>query len=290
MMHYKKIVGGRGFTLVELLVVVGIIAVLVGILMPALARARAQAQAANCLSNLRQVNQAMLMFANENKGHLPQMGIAADKELIDVGGGAPVNVSVRWFGGFNGSTFYGSAAMLAKYWGVADVGGCPTFEVDELLRPEYGPVDYAYNSIYARHWAWVEGGKPAVIAAGKGPYYRSGLGVKVSRIRDGAEKALVWDAARFNAGKADRTPWGYPTTGNVLTVKSDSNFHGRHNKKGNVGFVDGHCEPFEPVYFDSYSGGQDPAVLKQLNIGDIDRDRDSTTNEMYSVADKSEKM
>lgn len=66
--------GARGFTLVELLVVIGIIAVLLGVLMPALAGARSQGRAVACLSNVRQIAVASIMYAQETRRFVAYVG------------------------------------------------------------------------------------------------------------------------------------------------------------------------------------------------------------------------
>jgi prepilin-type N-terminal cleavage/methylation domain-containing protein/prepilin-type processing-associated H-X9-DG protein len=74
-MSHLNVHAGRkdrlGFTLVELLVVIGIIAVMISILLPALNKARRAAATVQCSSNMRQVASALLVYINANKGALP---------------------------------------------------------------------------------------------------------------------------------------------------------------------------------------------------------------------------
>jgi prepilin-type N-terminal cleavage/methylation domain-containing protein len=64
----------RAFTLVELLVVIGIIALLISILMPALSRVRDQANRVKCMNNVRNILHAIIMYSSENKQSLPSCG------------------------------------------------------------------------------------------------------------------------------------------------------------------------------------------------------------------------
>src|SRR5436190_7673336 len=69
--HVRRLRGaGGGFTLVELLVVVGVISVLMSLLMPTLSRAREHARRASCLANVRTLTAAWLLYADNHRGRL----------------------------------------------------------------------------------------------------------------------------------------------------------------------------------------------------------------------------
>src|SRR5688572_25464740 len=143
----------RAFTLVELLVVIGIIAVLVGILLPVLANARKSAMDMQCQSNIRQLCSAMIMYANEFKGRYPPN--------IGTGG-----ANVQWW---YDADRIGRYLPKTKQFGTTSIYGtvfiCP--------RDEEGGRSYAMNyyassapvtpQLATMDWAqyWTAASKPA---------------------------------------------------------------------------------------------------------------------------------
>jgi len=102
----------RAFTLVELLVVIGIIAVLIGILLPALNKAKQQSLKVACSSNMRNAGQAIINYATNNKGKLP---------------GEPANVGIggAWMWDLTQNM---RDNMFVKYGATRDTMYCPVYE------------------------------------------------------------------------------------------------------------------------------------------------------------------
>jgi prepilin-type N-terminal cleavage/methylation domain-containing protein/prepilin-type processing-associated H-X9-DG protein len=152
------------FTLVELLVVIGIIAVLIAILLPAVARAKEQARMVACQSNLRQVGMAMVMYTNENKQRFP---FHAD------GGGMHREDWVHWQ-----KSRDPKESAVARYIGgfKADVFRCPSDDV--RVRPRGNPTE-RYEYTYTFNFLFASNPQPGM------PQVRAG------RVRNASEKILV---------------------------------------------------------------------------------------------------
>jgi prepilin-type N-terminal cleavage/methylation domain-containing protein/prepilin-type processing-associated H-X9-DG protein len=90
----------EAFTLVELLVVIGIIAILISLLLPSLNRARESARRTQCLSNIRQISMGFFMYTNENKGWFPCVAVFGSQLGWNGNGAIPPNtqMSPTWVG------------------------------------------------------------------------------------------------------------------------------------------------------------------------------------------------
>ncbi len=216
-----------GFGLVELLVTMAVIAVLLGMLLPALGRARESANRAKCLSNLRQLALAFTMYLNENKSRFPrpaQNGVQAPEDWVHF---------QSWRTPAEGA--------IAKYVGEPfnpAVYRCPSddpashrkFTLDSLTV-QY-PYSYTVNEQICRiEW--------------RGPTLRA------SQIRNASQKILLIDEA---ATTIDDGCWAWQSQqgGNGTTDPRNvlSNRHDRKSERaaqarsgrGNAAFVDGHVE------------------------------------------------
>lgn len=115
----------RAFTLIELLVVISIIALLLAVLLPSLARARHQAKSTVCLSNLRSVGISLYAYANENRERMPGAGLSH--------GGSGANEQGAWF------------FILRKFTGDDLAPRCPA---DESAFWDVGiPPDHAMRRV-----------------------------------------------------------------------------------------------------------------------------------------------
>jgi len=134
--------GKAGFTLVELLVVIGIIAVLISVLLPALSKARRAAAVVQCASNMRQISNGMLMYINANKGHFPPADIKVDAAIMPNGWWWP-NELVR--GKYiNAPSLYASpgSTTAQKRFNKSSVFRCPEGVDEDYSGISGGAGDY----------------------------------------------------------------------------------------------------------------------------------------------------
>jgi prepilin-type N-terminal cleavage/methylation domain-containing protein/prepilin-type processing-associated H-X9-DG protein len=139
------------FTLVELLVVVGIIAVLIAILLPALGKARASSRRVACGSNLHQVGIAIHAYANENKGSIPYGPKAPPMSFFNF---YPVTGNVTSLISIQSGEPVGLGLMIERYLATtARVLFCPGSDQDNIADAQLAIFgkDQAQCDYYYRH-------------------------------------------------------------------------------------------------------------------------------------------
>ena len=235
--HRGTGVAGRhlAFTLVELLVVIGIFARLISILLPSLSKAREQGNRVKCLSNLRQLGLAMQLYADDNKGAVPRPGA----------GGPHFEDWIYWQSGrvLNDS-------RLVKYQG--DSGSfnpeyyrCPS---DPEVEGRAYKYSYTINELIS-------------------PHVTSRPCRKLSSIRRPSEMLLIVDESSATIDDGCWAPQNYKSDGkNLLSNRHDKGSESKTDPnfgKGNALFVDGHADWIErTMSFDEWHYNPDYLVKK----------------------------
>ncbi|HOX39787.1 MAG TPA: prepilin-type N-terminal cleavage/methylation domain-containing protein [Candidatus Brocadiia bacterium] len=251
-----------GFTLIELLVVIAVIGILAGLLLPTLSRAREAGRKGKCSSNLRQLNIAWQLYANENDGIT-----LAGRDYSNNSG-----YKYRFWGCAwpqTGDRMIPEAGMIHEYAQSFEVRTCPSWPGP----PNFGAMGIGYNFFYMSDGA--TGGE-------------NNWTYKWVRLKDIVKPMTTLtfaDQARNNKVYPDiieaswficPTSYDYP------------NFHARHGGVGNAAWADGHVSTERPTVmkekYTAKQGANIPAeCVRRNDIGDLDEDGDSNTDELYNI-------
>jgi len=224
----------NGFTLIELLVVIAIIAILAAILFPVFAQAREKARATSCLSNLKQIQLGVKMYAQDfdeqsmYHWYIPN-GIGGYNTWMEVI--YPYIKNTQIF-------FCPSASPAASTY----VAGLPagTKLVSHYVYPSFDPYLY---------WTWFDGkakygGWPAYASLGNNPYY-CGLStatcVGSEFVNSPAESVMVMEGYYITYYPYNNTQFGSAYTTGFSATFTDSKFY-RHNVGMNSSYCDGHAK------------------------------------------------
>ena len=207
-----------GFTLIELLVVIAIIAILAAMLFPVFAHARQKAEQTTCLSNIRQLAMAFLMYAQDYDGRMPFAYDYADDSSWESAWDYHIDYTTNTY----------SPGLLGPYTQAQEINACPMARsIESWGRPYSG---YAYNTTHI-------GAPPD---EGKEP-------AALRDIRNPSHTALLADSAYWNIPFGGGDP--FVAISNYLRAPSDlyygvigPNVHFRHNATANVAYCDGHAK------------------------------------------------
>ncbi len=192
----------KGFTLIELLVVISIIALLVGILLPALGAARKSAQRIKSLSNVRQIGTAIYGYAADNKD-LWIPGRTPYDQILSTRAWSPASIG----GGPGGKKgwIYSSLLLDSDYLGGAEVFVCPSLDATrlEFLTDDYNDDTSFFEGHAAALWNEVQYGYNAVFMSGMGKILSEttakGIGINPNVHSSAALKQSSLDDARSSS-------------------------------------------------------------------------------------------